>query len=291
VMVFSALINVVATPLFILGWGPIPEMGIAGAALGTLVAMVTASLLAILLAVRSGLLQPCSAPGKDLWRNAKTIASIGGPAATSNAINPAGMALVTAAVATVGSAAVGGFGAATRVESLLAVPMLALSSGIGPVVGQNWGAEKRDRAREALRLCLGFSVGYGLLVAVILTVFAAPIASAFGAGETSTDAAASYLRIVGWSLFGYGMLVTGNAALNAISKAGHSMTLSIARVLLVYVPLAWLGVMLFGYAGILGAAVIANVFGAWAILVATRATDLLDLDVAPISGPAKVISG
>lgn len=291
VMVFSAVVNVTATPLFILGWGPVPEMGIAGAALGTLVAMVTASLLAGALALRSGLLQPCSEPFRDLWRNVKTIGSIGGPAATSNAINPAGMALVTAAVATVGATAVGGFGAATRVESLLCVPMLALSSGIGPVVGQNWGADRRDRARDALRLCLMFSVGYGLLIALVLTIFAGPIARAFGAGEGSTQAAASYLRVVGWSLFGFGMLVTGNAALNAISKAGHSMVLSLARVLAVYVPLAWLGVTLFGYAGILGAAVVANVFGAWAVLVAARATDLLALDIPPVSGPARVLPG
>ncbi len=291
IMVFSAMVNVATTPMFITGWGPAPQMGIAGAAMGTLVAMASASVLAGVLAVRSGLLQPCSEPLRDLWRNAKNIAGVGGPAATSNAINPAGMALVTAAVATVGATAVGGFGAATRVESLVAVPLLALSAGIGPVVGQNWGADRRDRARAALRLCLGFSVVYGLFVAVGLTVFADWIAAAFGAGEDSTAAAASYLRIVGWSLFGFGMLVTGNAALNAISRAGHSMVLSLARVLAVYVPLAWLGVTLFGYAGVLGAAVVANVFGAWAVLVAARATDLLEWDVAPVSGPAKVVPG
>lgn len=291
IMVFSAVINVAATPLFILGWGPIPAMGTAGAAMGTLVAMVTASALAVGWAWRSGILQPCADPFQDLWRNAKTIGSIGGPAATSNAINPAGMALVTAAVATVGSAAVGGFGAATRVESLVAVPLLALSSGIGPVVGQNWGAEKYDRAKTALRLCLGFSVGYGLLLAICLTLFADRIATAFGAGEESTRAAASYLRIVGWSIFGYGMLVTGNAALNAISKSGYAMVLSVSRVLAIYVPLAWLGVTLFGYAGILGAAVIANVFGAWAVLVAGRAAGLLSMDAFPVKWPAQVIPG
>ena len=291
IMVSSAIVNVATTPVFILGLGPSPEFGIAGAALGTLVAMVSASLLAAGLAWRSGLLQPCGAPLQDLWRNARDVVGIGGPAATSNAINPAGMALVTAAVATVGTAAVGGFGAATRVESVVAVPLLALSSGIGPVVGQNWGAGRLDRAREAMRLCLMFSVGYGLLVAVSLTIFAQQIAAAFGAGEESAAAAASYLRIVGWSIFGYGMLVTGNAALNAISKSAYSMVLSIARVLGIYVPLAWLGVVLFGYPGILGAAVVANLFGAWAVMVAARATGLLALDFRPISGPARIVSG
>ncbi|WP_371155943.1 MATE family efflux transporter [Jannaschia sp. 2305UL9-9] len=287
VMVASAVVNVGTTPVFILGLGPAPEMGIAGAALGTVVAMVAGSGVAFALAWRDGILNPCSEPLKDLWRNTRAIAGVGGPAATSNAINPAGMALVTAAVATVGSGAVGGFGAATRVESILAVPLLALSSGIGPVVGQNWGADLKDRAQQALRLCLGISVVYGLGIAVVLTLFAEPVARAFGAGEDSTQAAASYLRVVGWSLFGYGMLVTGNAALNARSRAGHAMALSLARVLAIYVPLAWLGVSLFGYVGILGAAVIANLFGAWAILVAARATDLLSTDIGPVAWPAR----
>ncbi|MGB3407144.1 MAG: MATE family efflux transporter [Jannaschia sp.] len=287
VMVASAIVNVGTTPLFILGYGPIPGFGIAGAALGTLVAMVAGSGVAFFLAWRDGILQPCDQPFKDLARNARNIVGVGGPAATSNAINPAGMALVTAAVATVGTAAVGGFGAATRVESVLSVPLLALSSGIGPVVGQNWGADLKDRAQEALRLSFGVALAYGLGIAVLLTVFADPIAAAFGAGADSTEAAASYLRVVGWSIFGYGMLITGNAALNAISRSGYAMTLSLLRVLAIYVPLAWVGVTLFGYVGILGAAVIANLFGAWAVLVAARATGLSTLEVGPVAWPAR----
>ncbi|MFO6465068.1 MATE family efflux transporter [Jannaschia sp. KMU-145] len=291
VMVASAIVNVATTPVFILGLGPAPELGIAGAALGTLVAMVAGSGVAFWLAWRNGILNPCTAPLRNLWSNVKAIAGVGGPAATSNAINPAGMALVTAAVATVGANAVGGFGAATRVESVLSVPLLALSSGIGPVVGQNWGAEAHDRARLALKQCLIFSVGYGLLVALVLTFFAGPIATAFGAGEESTEAAASYLRVVGWSIFGFGMLVTGNAALNAISRSGHAMVLSVARVLAIYVPLAWLGVTLFGYPGILGAAVVANLFGGWAVLVAARSVDLLETEFVGVAAPARVVPG
>ncbi|MEM8850262.1 MAG: MATE family efflux transporter [Pseudomonadota bacterium] len=290
VMVFSAVVNIAATPALILGWGPLPELGIAGAAMATLIAMMAGSAVACGIALRARILQPCSAPLKNFWKNARNIAGVGGPAATSNAINPAGMALVTAAVGTVGVAYVGGFGAATRVESFLAVPLLALSSGIGPVVGQNWGAKKTERAQMALRLCILFSVAYGLLIAVMLTLFADPIARAFGAGEDSTAAAAAYLRVVGWSLFGFGMLVTGNAALNAISKSGYAMTLSLARVLAIYVPLAWLGVTLFGYGGVLVAAVVANGFGAWAVLVAARATGLSALDVAPVRWPAQRIA-
>ena len=274
IMVLSAAINVAATPTLIFGWGPVPAMGVTGAALATLLAQGATCAVSALMAWRAGVLRTCGRPLHGFALSVQRVGRVGGPAALSNAIAPAGMAAVTAAVATLGAGAVGGFGAATRVESLVAVPLLALSSGIGPVVGQAWGAGLRDRAATALRQSVLFALLYGLAVAVVLFVLARPIAEAFGAGEASTAAAAGYLRVVGWSLFGYGMLVVGNAALNAISAAGYALAMSALRVLALYLPLAWAGVWAFGYGGILGAAVVANLFAAGAVLVTARAAGL-----------------
>ena len=282
VMVASALLNVGATPAFILGLGPLPEMGIAGAAAGTLFSYVVASALAGWLAWRAGILRTCGRPLAGLGRSARQVGAIGGPAAISNAIRPAGMAAVTAAVATLGAAYVAGFGAAGRVQGLASVPLLALSAGIGPVVGQAWGAGQAERAAAALRQSCLFAVAYGLSLALVLFLFAEPIAALFGADGTSTAAAAQYLRIVGWSLFGFGILIAGNAALNAIDRAGYALGLSALRVLAVYLPLAWLGAAVLGYAGILIAAVIANVFAALAVLVAAHAAGLPLIDAAPV---------
>ncbi|MBM2575628.1 polysaccharide biosynthesis C-terminal domain-containing protein [Jannaschia sp. Os4] len=275
VMVASAVVNIASTPVLIFGLGPLPEMGTAGAAAATFLAQSLAAMLSLTIAWRKGFLAPCDDVWAELGANARSIGGVGGPAALSNAINPAGMAVVTGAVASVGAAYVGGFGAATRVESLAMVPMLALSAGIGPVVGQAWGAEDHDRAREALRTCLLICVGYGLAVALALTFAAGPIATLFSEDETSRQATATYLRIAAWSFFAYGILVVGNAALNAISRAGLSMTVSILRVAAIYAPLAWLGVTLFGYAGIVGATVVANVAAAGMIVVAARRSGLM----------------
>ncbi|MEX0312381.1 MAG: MATE family efflux transporter, partial [Tateyamaria sp.] len=203
----------------------------------------------------------CDAPLKGLAESVREITGVGAPAAFSNAINPAGMALVTAAVATLGDVAVAGFGAATRVQTVALVPLLALSSGIGPVVGQNWGADHPERGRRAVAVAWAICLGYGFCVAVALALFADPLAQLF-VSDSSTDAAryaADYLRIVGLSLFGYGMLVTANAAMNARSKPLYSMGLGICRTFATYVPAAWIGVTTMGYVGILAAAVLANV--------------------------------
>ncbi|MEL6563902.1 MAG: MATE family efflux transporter [Pseudomonadota bacterium] len=275
IMILSAVFAIGLNPVLIFGWGPLDGMGTAGAATATLIGRVVAVVAAVIYAVRRGYLSICLSPLQGLWGSVKEVVLVGAPAAFSNAINPAGMALVTAAVATLGEAAVAGFGAATRVQTVALVPLLALSAGIGPVVGQNWGAEMQDRARSAVAVAWALCLGYGLAVGAALAIWAEPIASLFAdEGGEALPYATDYLRIVGWSLFGYGMLVTANAAMNARSRPLYSMGLGLGRISLIYVPGAWLGVVTFGYSGILGAAVAANVLTVAAALWCLSRTDL-----------------
>lgn len=291
VMVLAAAVNVGLDPLLIFGMWGLPELGVQGAAIATWAGRVAAMAIALFIAWRRGLLGWTGGMLDGALTSARSVLKVGLPAAFSNAINPAGMALVTAAVATVGETAVAGFGAATRVQSMALVPLLALSAGIGPVVGQNWGAERQDRARGAVHAGFWFCIGYGALLAALLMVFAGPLAGLFASAEEDAAYAAMYLRFVGASLFGYGIIVAANAAMNARDKPIHSMTLSLVRILLIYLPLAWLGALTFGFGGIVAAAVMANVMAAWGGLIATRATGLLRLETPLIDVPVSLLPG
>ncbi|SEW01227.1 putative efflux protein, MATE family [Cognatiyoonia koreensis] len=277
-MVSESVLNIALTPLLVFGWAFIPGFETAGAAMATFAARAVVATAAFVWAMRRGLIFFNCQPTKNFLQSARTLVKVGGPAAFSNAINPAGMAAVTAAVATVGETAVAGFGAATRIQSLALVPMFALSSGIGPVVGQNWGAEQHDRAGRAVQVAFAFCAAYGIAIGLILAFFAEGLAGFIASGGEATSYAAQYLRIVGMSLFGYGFIVTANAAMNARSKAGYSMALSLTRIFVLYLPLAWVGVSLFGYTGILIAAVCANVLGAACAVYAVNRTELFKRD-------------
>ena len=285
-MAIQSTLNIALNPLLIFGMTGLPALGAEGAGMATFLARGLAFAGLVLFALRQGAIRLDCAPFSDLHTSIRRIARVGLPAALSNAINPAGMAAVTAAVAVIGDAAVAGFGAAARVQSILFVPMLALSSGIGPVVGQAWGAERYRRARDAMRLSVLLCLGYGLTLAVLLLFFAAPIATLMTDGDGAAPYTAQYLRVVGWGFFGYGILVTANAAMNARDRALWSMGLSAARIAIIFIPFAWLGVWLLGYTGVLLAGLAANVIGAWAALITTRATGLLHLDWLPVRLPA-----
>lgn len=282
-MSVQASINVALTPLFVFGIeGHIPGFGAAGAGFATFAARVIESAIAlvvIVFVVKS--VKPSCLTFSGAFSSLKQITAVAAPAAGTNAINPAGMAIVTAAVATLGDAAVAGFGAATRIQSFALVPLLALSGGIGPVIGQNWGAEKFDRAKKAVSFAWIFALGYGLLTAMVLIFFATDITAILAPTDASKSAGAQYLQIVGWSLFGYGMLVITNAALNARGRPLFGLATSLTRVALVYVPAAWAGATLFGLTGVLLAAVAANLVGAVGSIYSARRTGLFDFAALP----------
>ena len=289
IMVLAAVVNIALDPILIFGWGPVPALGTEGAAIASAVGRGLAAICAVTLAIRWRYLDLSVAFWPDFRTSVGQLVRVGAPAAFSNAINPAGMALVTAAVATLGDAAVAGFGAATRVQSVAMVAMLALSAGVGPVIGQNWGAGKHDRARTAMRQCWIFSIGYGAVLTLVLFAFADVFATAIASDPEAAKFTQEYLVVVGFSLFGYGMLVTTNAAMNARSKAVHSMGLSVTRAFVVYLPLAWIGVWAFGYTGILLATIAANLFGVFGSMVAARTVGLFKTSLPVIARPADLL--
>ncbi|HEY9040479.1 MAG TPA: MATE family efflux transporter [Roseovarius sp.] len=285
-MLLQALLNIALDPVLIFGLGPFPVMSMDGAGLATLTACVASATGLILFAWHGGVLQLNAAPWLDARESMRRIVRVGAPAAMSNAINPLGMAIVTGFVATIGDTAVAGFGAATRVQGVLVVPMLALSSDIGPVVGQAWGAGDTDRAQAGLRLTHLACAVIGIGVAVFLALFAGPVAALMTSGSEAQGYTVTYLRIASWGYLGFGIVITSNAAMNARDRALWSMSLSGTRIFALFVPLTWLGVRVAGFAGMVIGALAANLVSAWLALIAVRSVGLGTVGGAPVRVPS-----
>lgn len=271
-MVVSALMNIALNPLLIFGWGPVPAFDMAGAAWSTLIARSIAvfAFIGVIIFYKRIFTLTCFVTG-NWWSSAKELANVGAVAALSNAINPLGLAIVTGFVASLGEDLVAGFGAASRIQSLALVPLLALSGSISAVVGQNWGADEKGRVSRAVIESSTFCIGYGLIVATLLLFSTEWVAGFFSDKEPVIEAAAQYMRWVSWSFLGYGILVCINSSMNARGKPVPSFVVGASRVFAVYVPLAWLLQTMFGYSGVLIAAITANMLGALAnIWIASR---------------------
>ncbi len=271
VSIAYAAANWVLNPILITGAFGFDGFGIAGSAYATAigwgVGVATAALLlrGTPLPLNLALLRDC-----DLAEQARAIIRVGLPAAFSNAINPLGLAVLTALVALEGEAAVAGFGAAGRLQSFVIVPLLGLSGAIGAIVGQNWGARRYDRAREAVLYAGSFCIVWGLLVAIVMMVAGSSLARVFTEDPAVVAEFDLYLTIAAWGYAGFGLLIVGNGIMNAVDKAGFALGQSVARVFLVMLPVALVLQPAMGSAAIFTAELAANLFGAVSAIVLVR---------------------
>jgi len=259
-MMAGALLNVILDPIFIFGVGPIPAMGLDGAATAALMARGAMFIGTIYFMVyRLDMVsfnKPDPAELRKSWRD---ILHVGLPAAGTNAIIPIAMTLITAMIARYGPEAVAGFGVASRIESLVLVIFYALSSVIGPFVGQNLSAGKEQRIQSSLRLCALFCTFSGLIIALLLALAADFVPTLFSQNPEVTDVTRMFLWIAPISYGAYGVVMVMNAAFNGLGKPMPAVYISAIRMLVLYLPLAFIGRQMFGIPGIFGAYAVANV--------------------------------
>jgi putative MATE family efflux protein len=271
IMMGSAAVNITLDPILIFGLLGAPELGMVGAAWASVIGNGLTLLASLaVLHFRERMLEGGFPGLSTLWQSWRAVLHVGLPAAAANMINPIGVGFVTRMLSEHGKEAVAAFGVATRVEAVAVVGLFALSATIGPIVGQNWGARQGDRVRLAIVRSYQYCLKYGLVMAAVVALLATVIVDWFSDSPTVRELSLAYLWIVPVTLFGYGINITGAAALNAVGKPLVATFLTFARMGLVYIPLAGYLGGIYGPAGVFVAAGIANLVAAWMTWWLTR---------------------
>jgi putative MATE family efflux protein len=260
-MILGSILNVLLDPIFIFGLGPIPALGLNGAAVAALMARGVIFVGALyLLRGRLNMISFNRPDPVELRKSWRDILHVGIPAAGTNAIVPIATAIIIVMIAGYGPEAVAGFGVASRIESLVLVMFYALSAIIGPFVGQNLAAGKELRIMEALRLCMIFCVGAGLAGAGILALSAGFLPTLFSDNDAVTRVTRLFLWVAPLGYGGYGLVMVINASFNGLGKPMPGVVVSLLRTIILYVPLALIAEYYFGMVGIFAAYAAANVF-------------------------------
>lgn len=251
IMVLSSVLNMILDPIMIFGFLGFPAMGIRGAALATFLSRAVAGVLVLWLLNRRYKLLILEVPSWPvMWRSWKEVLAIGLPSSLSNVLVPISGAVITYIVAQHGPEAVAACGAASRLEMFAFMIPMALGVSLMPFVGQNFGAKRLDRVKEAQRLSYAFALIFGVVIAIVFALFARNLAALFSDDPDVIDIMGRYLTIIP---IGYGMMELHRYSgffLNGIRKPLHSAALSVVRVVVLLVPLSILGSMLFGLEGV-----------------------------------------
>ena len=265
IMCVGSGLNILLDPIMIFGWWGFPKMGIAGAALATVISRAVATVLSLwVLHHHKKMLEVSRKVFHHMLESWGHIAYIAVPAAATTILFPISLSVMTRLAADIGSPVVAAVGAGNRVLAFAMIPIWALGSTLGPFVGQNWGAKKFVRAQNAAKLSCGFCVVWGLFCTVVFAATAKPLAGLFSEHTEVLKHFVRYMWILPLGLGLRGVCVLTCSWFNAINKPFRSGGIDILRLFVLTIPLAWLGKVLFESWGLFGgislACIIAGIF-------------------------------
>ncbi|QSX32954.1 MATE family efflux transporter [Shewanella avicenniae] len=283
ILSLAALINLLLDPLLIFGIGPFPRLELQGAAIATVLSWVVALMLSgYLIIIKRKLLSTarfCVARYRANWRR---LAHIAQPAAIMNLINPLANAVIMALLARMDHTAVAAFGAGTRLESVMLIVAMALSSSVVPFVAQNLGAGQPERARRAVLLSIRFVLVFQTLLYLPLMYFATPIAGLFSDDPQVLTWLTFYIQYLPLAYGPLGMVIIVATALNAYHRPMASLGFNLVRLFVLMLPLAAIGAYCWGIKGLLLALPLTNLIaGISCYFIALKVKEPKDLKHTP----------
>lgn len=275
IMMLAAIVNLVLDPLLIFGLGPFPRLEVQGAAIATALSWMIALLLAgRLLIFKRKLLHRASMIRSRMVTNWRALAHIARPAALMNLINPIANGILMAMIARIDHAGVAAFGAGMRLESVLLLVVMALSSSLMPFIAQNLGAGQHVRAKAALLKSLRFILVFQTMLYIPMYFFAYPIAQQFSNDPVVIDWLTFYIMVLPAAYGPLGIVIVFATSLNAYHRPMSSLVINLCRLMLLMLPLAALGSYIGGVKGLMLALPITNtLMGIACYILATKISE------------------
>jgi putative MATE family efflux protein len=235
----SNLLNIALGPCFIFGWGPFPELGVTGAAVGTNLGRGIGVVYQFVTLARGARLPVERRHWQVDTAKMRALLRVASTATFQTLIETASWLGLVRILATFGSASLAGYTIAIRVVIFALLPSWGLANAAATLVGQNLGANQPSRAERAVWLTGFYNLLFLGAVAVIFVAIPRPIVLFFTTDEEVVKYAVDCLRIVslGFVFFAYGMVMV-----QSFNGAGDTVTPSIINFVcfwLLKIPLAY----------------------------------------------------
>ena len=242
VQIVAALINIVLDPVFIFGIGPFPEMGVAGAALATVLGQIVGCIIGYIFYRRINIL---SARIHNLIKfkpekqTIKEIYKVALPSIVLQGLTSISTLLMNIIVVAFSEIAVAVFGLYFKVQSFLYMPLFGLNSGVIPIVGYNYGARNKDRVVKTVRIAMAIGCSVMLLGTLLFQFFPNLILSPFKTTEEMNKIAYVAFRIISIGFIFSAIAIVINGFFMGIGAGVSAMSVNLARQLILLVPLAF----------------------------------------------------
>lgn len=246
-LIIATVINIGLDLLFIITFG----WGVAGAAWATIIAQGFSFVFSILyLNYKNDIFKLKIRNIKFDSQIFKLILQVGLPAGIQQVFLSSGVMALQGIVNGFGSNVIAAFTAAVKLDSFATMPVSNFGNALSSFVGQNIGAGKMDRVKKGYRVTLAMSIGFSLLITVVMFFFGEPLLTIFTDDPNVIEEGVKYLQIVsaGYALLSI-MFVTGGL-IRGTGNSVFPMVMTISSLWVVRVPAAALLSKKFGSTGL-----------------------------------------
>lgn len=237
----GAITNIILDPILIFGWFGLPAMGVAGAAIATVIGQIVAMGLGILFNIKKN--HEVSMSFKGFRPNGRIIGEIykvGVPSIIMQAIGSVMNIGMNKILIMFTATAVNVFGVYFKLQSFIFMPVFGLTNGMIPIVGYNYGARKPERIKGTVRYSLMFALAIMAVGTLLFQLFPDVFLTLFNASEEMMSIGTVALRIISLNFLLAAVGIVLSSVFQAVGNGLLSMILSITRQVGVLLPVAYL---------------------------------------------------
>ena len=236
----GAVTNIILDPIFIFGYFGVPAFGIKGAAIATVIGQIIAAVLALIMNIKVNTDIDFSLKGfKPDIKIIGMIYKVGLPSIIMQSIGSVMVFCLNKILIVFSSTAVAVFGVYFKLQSFVFMPVFGLNNGLIPIMAYNYGAKKKDRMIKTIKcgLLIAFSImSVGM---VVFELFPDAILALFEASDNMLAMGKVALRTIAIHFPVAAICIVLGSAFQALGNAVYSMFVSIARQLVVLIPVAY----------------------------------------------------
>lgn len=237
----GAIINIILDPILIFGLLGFPKMGVAGAAIATVIGQIVAGIFAIILNLKKN--TEVHLHFKGFRPDPQTIGqiySVGLPSIIMQSIGSImtyGMNHILIAFSSTATAV---FGVYFKLQSFIFMPVFGLNNGMVPIIAFNYGARKKDRMIRTMKLSILYAEVMMFIGFLVFQFLPEPLFRLFDASDHMLSMGIPALRIISIHFLLAGFCIIVGSVFQALGNGVYSMIVSITRQLAVLLPAAYL---------------------------------------------------
>ncbi|MDO5540124.1 MAG: MATE family efflux transporter [Eubacteriales bacterium] len=237
----GAITNIILDPILIFGLFGVPKMGVAGAAIATVAGQILAMFLGIFFNIKVNTEIHISMKGfRPCKRIIRQIYAVGIPSIIMVAIGSVMTFGFNKILLMFTSTATAVFGVYFKLNSFVFMPVFGLNNGMIPIIAYNYGARNKERITQTIRLSIMIAIGLMMIGLLAFELIPDKLLLLFNASENMLEIGVPALRIIALSFLFAGFCIVVGSVFQALGNGVYSLIISVARQLIVLLPVAFI---------------------------------------------------